>query len=39
MSLPEPFRLLAFLVGVMAFVGFNAAYLVWVERKSAARTT
>ena len=37
MSLPEPFRLLAFLVGVMAFVGFNAAYLVWVERKSAAR--
>ncbi len=37
MSLPEPFRLLSFLVGVMAFVGFNAAYLVWVERKSAAR--
>jgi len=37
MSLPEPFRLLAFLVGIMSFVGFNAAYLVWVERKGAGR--
>ena len=33
----EPYRLLAFLVGMMAFVGLNAAYLVWVERKGAAR--
>lgn len=37
MTLPEPIRLLAYLAGVMAFVGFNAAYLVWVERKGAAR--
>ena len=37
MTLPEPFRLLAYLAGVMAFVGLNAAYLVWVERKGAAR--
>jgi NADH-quinone oxidoreductase subunit H len=29
-------RLLAFLVGIAAFVGVNAAYLVWVERKTAA---
>lgn len=29
-------RLLLFLVGVAAFVGLNAAYLVWVERKTAA---
>ena len=35
--LPEPFRLVLFLVGIMAFVGLNAAYLVWVERKGAAR--
>lgn len=33
----EPFRLLAFLVGFAAFVGLNAAYLVWVERKGAGR--
>jgi NADH-quinone oxidoreductase subunit H len=33
----EPYRLLVFLVGMMAFVGLNAAYLVWVERKGAAR--
>jgi len=33
----EPVRLLLFLVGIMAFVGVNAAYLVWVERKGAAR--
>ena len=37
MTLPEPFRLLAYLVGIMAFVGLNAAYLVWAERKGAAR--
>jgi NADH-quinone oxidoreductase subunit H len=37
MSLPEPFRLLFFVLGVMAFVGVNAAYLVWVERKGAGR--
>ncbi len=34
---PEPLRLLLFLAGIMAFVGLNAAYLVWVERKGAAR--
>ena len=28
-------RLLAFLIGVIAFVALNAAYLVWVERKGA----
>lgn len=37
MSLPELFKLIAFLAGIMAFVGFNAAYLVWVERKGAGR--
>src|SRR4051794_26962049 len=37
MSIPEPFRLLAYLGGIMAFVGANAAYLVWAERKGAAR--
>src|SRR5512137_858064 len=37
MSIPEPFRLLAYLVGILSFVGANAAYLVWVERKGAAR--
>ncbi len=37
MSIPEPFRLLAYLVGFLSFVGLNAAYLVWVERKGAAR--
>jgi NADH-quinone oxidoreductase subunit H len=37
MRLDEPIRLLAFLLGLMAFVGFNAAYLVWLERKGAAR--
>jgi NADH-quinone oxidoreductase subunit H len=30
-------RLLLYLAGLMAFVGANAAYLVWVERKAAAR--
>ncbi|HOX56235.1 MAG TPA: NADH-quinone oxidoreductase subunit NuoH [Candidatus Paceibacterota bacterium] len=34
---PEPLRLVLFLVGVLAFVGLNAAYLVWVERKGAGR--
>jgi NADH-quinone oxidoreductase subunit H len=36
-QIPEPYRLVLFLAGTMAFVGFNAAYLVWVERKGAAR--
>ncbi len=34
---PEPLRLVLFLVGMLAFVGLNAAYLVWVERKGAGR--
>src|SRR5512133_2959394 len=33
----EPIRLLLFLFGIMGFVGLNAAYLVWVERKGAGR--
>src|SRR5512142_2312879 len=33
----EPIRLALFLVGIMSFVGLNAAYLVWVERKGAGR--
>ncbi len=33
----EPIRLLLFLVGAASFVGLNAAYLVWVERKGAGR--
>lgn len=37
MTIPEPFRLLCYLFATMAFVGANAAYLVWVERKGAAR--
>jgi NADH-quinone oxidoreductase subunit H len=37
MSLSEPIRLVLFLVGTLAFVGLNAAYLVWVERKGAGR--
>lgn len=37
MTISEPFRLILFLVGIMAFVGLNAAYLVWVERKGAGR--
>ncbi len=37
MTLPEPYRLAAFVLGALAFVGLNAAYLVWVERKGAAR--
>ncbi len=34
---PEPLRLVFFLLGMLAFVGLNAAYLVWVERKGAGR--
>ena len=37
MSLPEPIRIVLFLACLLAFVGFNAAYLVWVERKGSAR--
>src|SRR5437763_14533014 len=33
----EPSRLLLSLVAIMSFVGLNAAYLVWVERKAAGR--
>jgi len=33
----EPVRLIVSLVAIMAFVGLNAAYLVWVERKGAGR--
>ena len=33
----EPLRLLVSLVAIMSFVGLNAAYLVWVERKGAGR--
>ena len=33
----EPYRLFISLLAVMGFVGFNAAYLVWVERKGAGR--
>ncbi len=31
----EPIRVLAFLVGIIAFAALNAAYLVWLERKEA----
>lgn len=37
MNIAEPYRLLLFLVATLAFVGANAAYLVWVERKGAGR--
>ncbi len=37
MTIQEPYRLLLYVMGIMAFVGLNAAYLVWVERKGAAR--
>jgi NADH-quinone oxidoreductase subunit H len=33
----EPYRLVLALVAIMGFVGLNAAYLVWVERKAAGR--
>lgn len=32
---PEIIRLVLYLVGFFAFVGLNAAYLVWLERKEA----
>jgi NADH-quinone oxidoreductase subunit H len=37
MTIPEPFRLLLYLLGILTFVALNAAYLVWVERKGSAR--
>jgi len=37
MLLAEPFRLVLALLVIMSFVGLNAAYLVWVERKGAGR--
>ena len=37
MTLPEPWRLLAYWGVILGFVGLNAAYLVWVERKAAGR--
>ena len=33
----EPIRVLLYLVGICAFVGGNAAYLVLAERKGAGR--
>jgi len=33
--MPEPFRVILFVIFVMAFAGLNAAYLVWCERKGA----
>lgn len=33
----EPIRIALYVVGALAFVGANAAYLVWVERKAAGR--
>ncbi|TBV81419.1 MAG: NADH-quinone oxidoreductase subunit NuoH [Desulfobulbaceae bacterium] len=32
---PEIIRIMAYVVGVLAFVGLNAAFLVWLERKVA----
>ncbi len=32
----EPFRVILFIIFVLAFAGLNAAYLVWCERKGAA---
>jgi NADH-quinone oxidoreductase subunit H len=37
MTLYDLLRMLVYIVGVMAFVGLNAAYLVWAERKGAGR--
>ncbi len=34
--MPEPFRVILFVIFVMTFAGLNAAYLVWCERKGAA---
>lgn len=36
MTLHPVFRLLVFLVGIIAFAALNAAYLVWCERRGAA---
>jgi NADH-quinone oxidoreductase subunit H len=33
--MPEPFRVILFIIFVLAFAGLNAAYLVWCERKGA----
>ncbi|MDF1576833.1 MAG: NADH-quinone oxidoreductase subunit NuoH [Desulfurivibrionaceae bacterium] len=35
MILSEPWRLLVFVAGIIAFIALNAAYLVWLERKVA----
>ena len=37
MTVPEPYRLILYLAGILGFVGLNAAYWVWVERKGAGR--
>lgn len=37
MTLIEPIRILLYVVGALTFVGVNAAYLVWLERKAAGR--
>jgi NADH-quinone oxidoreductase subunit H len=37
MEIIEPIRILLYVTGALAFVGANAAYLVWVERKAAGR--
>ncbi len=37
MTISEPYRLAAYLIVVLAFLGLNAAYLVWMERKVSAR--
>ena len=37
MTLADFIRLVLYMLGVMAFVGLNAAYLVWAERKGAGR--
>ena len=34
--MPEPLRVILFIIFVLAFAGLNAAYLVWCERKGAA---
>lgn len=33
--MPEPFRVILFIIFVLSFAGLNAAYLVWCERKGA----
>jgi len=37
MTIIEPIRILLYVVGALTFVGVNAAYLVWLERKAAGR--